>query len=159
MQRIHDRRMVAVASLRGVSGSSGWLPGAPNEQTKSVVPHLRRSTAWLVDPALPGWADFWCRPSGPGLQTPLSHVHSILNLPQASQLLPRHAPRQAGAGGAGGAKRDTKEEVPACHRSGCRTRGIFITLGALRSLSTMGARCRSCGRRRRIGPCVHWRAR
>ena len=40
-----------------------------------------------MDPALPGWADFWCRPSGPGLQTPLSHVHSSLNLPQASQLL------------------------------------------------------------------------
>ena len=40
-----------------------------------------------MDPALPGWADFWCRPSGPGLQTPLSHVHSPLNLPQASRLL------------------------------------------------------------------------
>ena len=40
-----------------------------------------------MDPALPGWADFWCRPSGPGLQTPLSRVHSSLNLPQASQLL------------------------------------------------------------------------
>ena len=24
-----------------------------------------------MDPALPGWADFWCRPSGPALQTPL----------------------------------------------------------------------------------------
>jgi hypothetical protein len=40
-----------------------------------------------MDPALPGWADFWCRPSGPGLQTPLSHVHSSLSLPQASRLL------------------------------------------------------------------------
>src|ERR1700722_11736559 len=40
-----------------------------------------------MDPALPGWADFWCRPSGPGLQTPLSHVHSCLDLPQASHLL------------------------------------------------------------------------
>jgi hypothetical protein len=40
-----------------------------------------------MDPALPGWADFWCRPPGPGLQTPLSHVHSFLNLPQASRLL------------------------------------------------------------------------
>src|SRR5579863_8360098 len=38
-------------------------------------------------PALPGWADFWCRPCGPGLQTPLSHVHSSLDLPQTSRLL------------------------------------------------------------------------
>jgi hypothetical protein len=60
---------------------------APNEQTKSVVPHLRRSIACPMDPALPGWADFWCRPSGPGLQTPLSHVHCPLNLPRSSQRL------------------------------------------------------------------------
>jgi hypothetical protein len=37
-------------------------------------------------PALPGWAEVWCRPAGPGLQTPLSHRHSIVNLPQAKQL-------------------------------------------------------------------------
>ena len=39
-------------------------PWALNEQTKSVVPHLRRSTAWLMDPALPGWADFGAGPLG-----------------------------------------------------------------------------------------------
>ena len=49
-------------------------------------------------PSPSGLGYFWCRPSGPGLQTPLSHVHSSLNLPQASQLLPRQAPRHAGAG-------------------------------------------------------------
>ena len=31
----------------------------PNEQRKSVVPHLRRSTTWLAYPALPGWAHVW----------------------------------------------------------------------------------------------------
>ena len=44
-----------------------------------------------MDPALPGWADFWCRPSGPGRKHPLSLVHSFLNLPQASRLLTRLA--------------------------------------------------------------------
>ncbi len=29
-----------------------------------MVPHLRRSTAWLVDPALPGWAIFGAGPLG-----------------------------------------------------------------------------------------------
>jgi hypothetical protein len=99
---------------------------APDEQTKSVVPHLRRSTACLWTPALPGWADFWCRPSGPGLQTPLSHIHSCLNLSQASQLLPRQAPRHAGAGGAGGM---TKERVTFSWKvvaSGHRRRHISI---------------------------------
>jgi hypothetical protein len=54
-----------------------------------------------LDPALPGWADFWCRPSGPGLQTPPSHVHSSLNLPQVSRsaaegsAVPRNFPGNA----------------------------------------------------------------
>jgi hypothetical protein len=68
-----------------------------NEECSAAPPAL---DGLPMDPALPGWADFWCRPSGPGLQTPLSHVHSCLNLPQASQVLPRHA----------GAKRDDKGE-------------------------------------------------
>jgi hypothetical protein len=74
-------------SVFAFPGKARGTAVAPNEQTKSVVPHLRRSTTCLMDPALPGWADFWCRPSGPGLQIPLSHVHSSLNLPQASRLL------------------------------------------------------------------------
>jgi hypothetical protein len=29
------------------------------------VPHLRRSSRLRPNPALPGWAEVWCRPSGP----------------------------------------------------------------------------------------------
>jgi hypothetical protein len=55
-----------------------------NEECGTAPPALDRLA---MDPALPGWADFWCRPSGPGWQTPLSHVHSSLNLLQASRFL------------------------------------------------------------------------
>src|SRR5580704_14515947 len=55
-----------------------------NEECGTAPPAL---DGLPMDPALPGWADFWCRPSGPGLQTPLSHVHSCLDLPQASHPL------------------------------------------------------------------------
>src|SRR5258708_28036920 len=57
----------------------------PNEESGAAPPALDRLA---MDPALPGWADFWCRPSGPGLQTPLSHVHSSLNLPKRGHRLP-----------------------------------------------------------------------
>ena len=59
---------------------------SPKEETKSVVPHLRRSTAWLL----------WTQPFRAGLTFgagPLGldckHRFPILNLPQASQLLLR----------------------------------------------------------------------
>jgi hypothetical protein len=51
------------------------------------VPHLRRSIACFMDPALPGWAVFGAGPPGLDRKTLLSHVHSILDLPQASQPL------------------------------------------------------------------------
>jgi hypothetical protein len=60
-----------------------------------------------------GWADFWCRPSGPGLQTPLSHVHSSLNLTQASRLLGM-----------------TKERVTLLWKDDCRPEGVFHRLGS-----------------------------
>ena len=94
------------------------VTGSLNEQTKSVVPHLRRSTACLWTQPFRAGLTFGGRPSGPGLQTPLSHVHSILNLPQASQLLPRHA----GAGGmTKGRGRFHGERLP--------DRGVFHHLG------------------------------
>ena len=65
----------AACPTAGGTGPLGY-PG-PNEQTKSVVPHLRRPAACPMDPALPGWTDFWCRPTGPGLswarRDPLFH--------------------------------------------------------------------------------------
>ncbi len=106
-----------------------------DERTKSVVPHLRRSTACLTDPALPGWADFWCRPSGPGWQTPLSHVHSSLNLPQASRLLPRQAPRHAGAQRG---RRDDRGEGEVSMKSGGWAEGAFIALGGPQAHDSSG---------------------
>ncbi len=52
-------RVVAEGGLVRRKENCRSLGCALNEQRKSVVPHLRRSTAWLVDPALPGWADVW----------------------------------------------------------------------------------------------------
>ncbi len=65
----------------------GPLLETPNEQTKSVVPHLRCSTRVPMDPALPGWADFGAGPLGLDGKHRFPMVHSSLNLTQASRLL------------------------------------------------------------------------
>jgi hypothetical protein len=61
---------------------------APNEQTKSLVPLLRRSDPLPIHfPALPGWADVW-RSALRALHLLRSlPCHFTLNLPQASRLL------------------------------------------------------------------------
>jgi hypothetical protein len=69
---------------RRLLDNSDSRSGSTNEECGAAPPALDRPP---MDPALPGWANVWCRPSGPGLQTPLSPVHSSLNLPQASRLL------------------------------------------------------------------------
>jgi hypothetical protein len=68
---------------------------AQDEQTKSVVPHLRRSTACLWTQPFRAGLIFGAGPLGLDCKHPLSLVHSSLNLPQASRLLTR----LAGAGG------------------------------------------------------------
>ena len=46
-----------------------------------VVPRLQRSTISVIRlPALPGWAEFGCRPSGPG-----SDLRSILEFPHLTR--------------------------------------------------------------------------
>ena len=83
-----------------VVGESGEVgnPGRPKEQRKSVVPHLRRSTASLLYPALPGWAIFGAGPPG------LDCKHCF---PMLVPSLTCH--RQVSYSTAGRAKRDDNE--------------------------------------------------
>jgi hypothetical protein len=58
----------------------GWRePGEWFNMTVDVAKGGKYRADLLMDPALPGWADFWRRPSGPGLRTPLSHVRSSVD--------------------------------------------------------------------------------
>ena len=110
------------ASVPRQAGAGGMTIqfDSESEHQKSRAILMNKRRVWCRTPGArpPGvWTQpfragltFSGRPSGPGLQTPLSHVHSSLHLPQA-----RQAPRQAGAGGA---KRWTKEE-----------RGVSIGIG------------------------------
>ncbi len=85
---------------------------APNEQKKSVVPHLRRLTAWLCGPSPSGLGYFWCRPSGPILQKHrLPMFIGFMTSPQARS-----------------SARDDKEKGNRLMESGCWTKGIFLNL-------------------------------
>ena len=83
------------ASGNALFGEGGRIPPFREARKRtadlSATVRPRKTRVWCrtsgarplaMDPALPGWADVWCRPSGPGLQTPLSHVHSSHNLPR-----------------------------------------------------------------------------
>jgi hypothetical protein len=66
-------KVQTVLVLDLIGGEKPQVPrlrsGGTNEECGAAPPALDRLP---MDPALPGWADFWCRPYGPGLQTPLS---------------------------------------------------------------------------------------
>src|SRR6266702_6181047 len=72
---------------KGTAGCLTIQTVAPNEQTKSVVPHLRRSTGHLWTQPFRAGLMFGAGPLGLDCKHRFPHVHSSLNLPQASRLL------------------------------------------------------------------------
>jgi hypothetical protein len=97
--RFHGPRLLNemnCRSLHGAPGQVGCVAKTQGELTIGLVPRLRRSDP-LRDrfPSPTGWADVWRSALRALHLWPSLPCHFSLNLPQANQLLPRHA----GAGG------------------------------------------------------------
>jgi hypothetical protein len=114
-----------VAGESGEVGNPGTLLMTQGEQTMVECRAYGARILFDIDfPALPGWADVW-RSALRALHLWRSlPCHFSLNLPQASQLLPRHA----GAGGM------TKEKATTLSKVVDVATALFLTLSRQRPI-------------------------